>query len=110
MGGELDGLVCSKWPQGSHFPQCSPFRRLLGVDVSFVRQSVGDTLRSSWAAGEMSNTHTTCSAPLLCEPLLLGPWKSHKFLVTVASSPNICYCSVCCGGEETLLIVYCLLS
>lgn len=108
MGGAgargVDGLACSKWPQGSHFPQCSPFRRLLGVDVSFVRQSVGDTLRSSWAAGEMSNTHRTCSATLLCEPLLLAPWKSHKFLLrsreTAASSPNICCCSLCCGGKK----------
>lgn len=51
-----------RWPgvfkmaTGKPFPTMLQFPWLRGVDLSFVSQSVWDTLRSPWAGGDMTNT------------------------------------------------------
>lgn len=54
MGGRWSGVF--KMATGKPFPTMLQFPWLLGVDLSFVSQSVWDTLRSPWAGGDMTNT------------------------------------------------------
>lgn len=65
---------------GKTFPTMLQSLQILGVDPAFVSQSVGDTLRSWWTAGDMTDAE---EEPFLLPERTHSPLKDSSWFLSV---------------------------